>query len=224
MLGWETGDATTKFAKKKWNVSQEVLGPGIYEITFKYTKGKNKLDINGIKVKCDGKEEAADMKLGTTGNGVNINNIFVVTIGHFQQPTFLVANVRSDGNDSNGIIQIACKEYRGLNWVTGEIQPGHQYITKEWEITSYYNGPGDYEIKFQYTHGRHRLDIRSVQIVNYNEIISQDNHDGYTGKADVQNTYHVQIFPIPHQPICLKCVVRSNGGVDSNGYVTVRKL
>ncbi|KAH0790635.1 family 20 glycosylhydrolase [Histomonas meleagridis] len=224
MLGWKTGETTHEPAKKKWNISQDVIGPGVYEITFRYTKGRHRLDIFGIKIKCNGKEAVSDPHHGTTGN-VNSNNTYHVTIEHFEQPVFLVAVIRSHGgSDSNGFIQIVRKEYRGLKWVTGEIQPGHRYITKQWDITTYYNGPGDYEIKFQYTNGRHRLDIRSLEIVNNNEVIGQDKHEGYTGKADVGNYYYVQIFPVTHQPIYLRCVVRSNGGVDSNGYITIQKI
>ncbi|KAH0786398.1 family 20 glycosylhydrolase [Histomonas meleagridis] len=221
MIVWNPGQGTQEYAKKKWNISQTLVGPGVYEVAFICMTQNHILDINGIKIKCNGKEIATDPHHGVAGI-TNNGNSYRVSINQFHQPTFLIANLKSRGGHNPYVrIQIKCIEFNGLGWSSGQIQK--EYLDHQWDITKYFNGPGDYEIKFKSTQGSYCLDIKSVKIINHGNLISQDVHDGYTGNTDANNYYYVQIYPIPHTPIYLKASVSCNGD-DSNGKIIVHKV
>ncbi|KAH0791834.1 family 20 glycosylhydrolase [Histomonas meleagridis] len=106
MLGWKSGETTPEWAKKKWDLSSAIKANGTYEITFRYTHGKHRLDMKDVKVTCDGKTQMKDKHEGTTG-AHHTNNVYRVTIDKYKAPVILKAKVRSDGgNDSNGNILI----------------------------------------------------------------------------------------------------------------------
>jgi hypothetical protein len=82
-------------------------------------------------------------------------------------------------------------------------------------------------VRFQFTGGNHRLDIREVSIMADGKVVANDRHDGEAGDIHRGNIYR---FTIPkgtaaNNTLALRAVVRSLLGAQSNGKVlTVRKL
>jgi len=106
------------------------------------------------------------------------------------------------------------------SWKSGQIAP---IITIP--ITKFIKTPGTYEVLFQYKSGEHRLDIDWVELLEDDKVIARDQHLGITGHRDKNNTYHLAA-PCVNDGSCytLKASIHSDGGQDSNGDITLKKL
>jgi alpha-N-acetylglucosaminidase len=104
-------------------------------------------------------------------------------------------------------------------WQSGSIST--EFTEKIWSTTV--SGPGRLTVRFQYTGGAHRLDIRQVELWINGKLVGVDRHDGRTGLEDVANTYEIEVPAVPNgTKVELRAMVRSDGGSDSNGTVFVR--
>jgi len=107
-------------------------------------------------------------------------------------------------------------------WKSGQTSQTYQPMI--WDLTSHLDGPGTYVLIFSYTSGEHRLDIQSVEILEDEKVVSQDDHLGTTGGHHKDNTYTVQISEFKKTAkYLLRALVRSDGGTDSNGNVNLMK-
>ena len=96
------------YAPWKFECTGKIAGNGTYEITFIYTGGTHKLELDGIKLYKRNELIGEDNHKGETG-GKHIKNKYTITVDSFEAgtPFFIEANVRGDlGNDSNGIVLI----------------------------------------------------------------------------------------------------------------------
>ena len=109
-------------------------------------------------------------------------------------------------------------------WSSG--QTDEVFTPMEWEIEGVIKGPGTYRVHFSYTHGAHRLDIREVQLFCGNDLIATDVHEGRTGGSNHRNIYTLTVLDkdfTEHGRYRMRAIVRSDGGSDSNGTVSVYK-
>lgn len=109
-------------------------------------------------------------------------------------------------------------------WSSG--QTDEQFSPMEWDLTDYVDGPGTYTIRFSYTSGEHRLDIREVHLFSGDAIVASDIHDGMTGHANQDNTYTLVLTEAKFDSDAhyrMRAYVRSDGGSDSNGRITLVK-
>lgn len=91
-----------------------------------------------------------------------------------------------------------------------------------WEITELVEGPGTYEVRFEYTEGDHRLEIFRLALLAGGTEVAVDHHFGATGISNVDNRYRLDIAH--HDPCAVYALVadvRSDGGTDSHGSVTL---
>jgi len=80
-------------------------------------------------------------------------------------------------------------------------------------------------VKFQFTKGSHRLDIKSVELVCDGVVVAKDEHPGTTGEKSENNVY---ILKVPtnvnaNNGAFIRAVVKSIGGTDSYGKVKFLK-
>jgi hexosaminidase len=89
----------------------------------------------------------------------------------------------------------------------------HAYLTKA----------GTCEVTFQYSSGKHRLDISKAELLENGSLVSSDQHDGTTGWHDSGNRYRLSL-DVLHQDskYSLRATVRTDGGADSTGEVMVK--
>ncbi len=107
-------------------------------------------------------------------------------------------------------------------WKSGEVS--EEYGTVSFAVKDAFGERGTYEVRFQYTDGAHRLDIRWVELELNGKIVSRDEHDGTTGGRDLENTYLLKVeAPVTGAAVVLRASVRSDGGADSNGEVRIRR-
>ena len=122
-------------------------------------------------------------------------------------------------------------KYMGINYrqpdmVIGEWNPSHMsetFKTLSWDITGKVNRPGKYSITFQYKKGKCRLDINKVSILEDTKILAEDAHAGTTGAANKGNTYILGVSTLKqNSKYILTAEVRSDGGMDSYGKITLK--
>jgi hexosaminidase len=104
------------------------------------------------------------------------------------------------------------------SWKSGQTSEEYQLMT--FDISGHLKEPAQYQIKFAYTGGSHRLDVEWLEILENEQVIARDAHFGRTGGQNVDNVYSVAISKIkPDAKYTLKARVRSDGGKDSNGQI-----
>ena len=76
-------------------------------------------------------------------------------------------------------------------------------------------------VRFLYTKGASRLNIKNVRLVVDDKIVARDNHAGYTGAKSKNNDYFFHSLKLPGK--CTKVVIRAkvagDGGNDSYGNI-----
>ncbi|UCC32273.1 MAG: hypothetical protein JSU86_08310, partial [Phycisphaerales bacterium] len=98
--------------------------------------------------------------------------------------------------------------------------PDHTQL--RWDLADQVDGVGKYEILFEYTGGDHRLEIFRVALLEGDQEIAHDEHFGATGMAHVNNRYELDLaHHTPHAIYTLVAEVRSDGGTDSRGTVSM---
>lgn len=101
---WKSGQVSETFAPMNWNVGFLLKETGTYEVTFQYTSGAHRLDIQSVELLADDKIVASDHHLGITGT-ITKDNVYRLTVNDYDPSVSYVlrAVVRSDGgSDSNG--------------------------------------------------------------------------------------------------------------------------
>ncbi|MCB0826845.1 MAG: family 20 glycosylhydrolase, partial [Armatimonadetes bacterium] len=107
-------------------------------------------------------------------------------------------------------------------WKSGETSTDYQ--VKEWDISAHVGSNGNYDVSFQYTHGGHRLDIEWVEILINGQVAGRDEHPGQTGLETFGNTYRFDGLMVPADAkVTIRASIRSDGGSDSNGDISVVK-
>jgi hexosaminidase len=104
---WESGKISAGTYKPvEFDATGKIDKNGVYEVTFIYTGGDQRLDIEKVEVILHGKVVADDIHYGTTG-GSNKDNIYRFEIKDFETGAgyTIRAHIRGDtGNDSNGLV------------------------------------------------------------------------------------------------------------------------
>lgn len=106
-----------------------------------------------------------------------------------------------------------------LNWEPSLISGA--YADRTWDLKDAVSSGGITRVYFNYSKGRHRLDIRNVRLIN-GDLELLDEHFGFTGGAQRDNVWE---FAIPQESPSvgwrLIANVKGDGGNDSYGTITV---
>ncbi len=106
---WKSGKVSAGTYKPvKFDATGKINKNGTYEVTFLYTGGEQRLDIEKVEVIVNGKVVARDVHQGTTG-GQNKDNTYTLKITNYETGAnyTIQANVMGDtGNDSNGVVML----------------------------------------------------------------------------------------------------------------------
>jgi hexosaminidase len=106
----------------------------------------------------------------------------------------------------------------------GEWKPSQMSETLkplQWDASKVVTKPGKYQVTMQYTEGACRLDIAWVALLADGNEIARDTHEGHTGGSDKNNVYQLVVPETKAAKFTLVAQVRSDGGTDSNGTVTI---
>jgi hypothetical protein len=107
-------------------------------------------------------------------------------------------------------------------WKSGDIPPTGKEITLD--VSKVMTDEGDYEITFTYQSGGQRLEIEWVALlVNGNEIM-RDTHLAWAGDPAKDNIFRLNPGAMVFNgSYGIRAKVRTAGGNDSNGIITLRK-
>lgn len=106
--GWKSNEVTTAGKELVVDITKFVQDEGDYEITFTYTGGGKRLEIQSAALYVNGNEVMRDTHPGRTGND-HVGNTYRIKVAElvFNGKYELRAKVRTDGgNTSNGVISI----------------------------------------------------------------------------------------------------------------------
>ncbi|MCE5217737.1 beta-N-acetylhexosaminidase [bacterium] len=105
---WTPGDAGEEWHEREWDITSAVREPGDYRVTFMFTHGTHRFDIEGVAMEVNGTPVGRDDHSGSSGarhrnNAYSFDVAQVIPGGRYT----LRARVRTDGGfDSNGEIYV----------------------------------------------------------------------------------------------------------------------
>ena len=104
-------------------------------------------------------------------------------------------------------------------WTPDEVSEAYRPL--EWDLSGKITHEGRFRVRFQYTHGAHRLGIERVELLVNGEVVAGDEHRGVTGSVHERNDYFLAVPKKPPEGahVVLRASARSEGGTDSNGVV-----
>ncbi len=106
------------------------------------------------------------------------------------------------------------------NWVPSQM--GTTFKPLEWDVSKAITKAGRYRVTLQYTDGACRLDVKWAALSSGGTEVARDTHDGTTGGSDRNNVYTLAVPSLATGArYTLTVLVRSDGGTDSHGTVTV---
>lgn len=104
LSNWSATDKFTfNYGNKTIPTNGLIKDKGTYSISFNYTGGKHKLDIQSVSLLCDGKIIATDKHLGHTGSE-NYANTYTLKLDTYKPNAVysFIASVRIDNRNPNG--------------------------------------------------------------------------------------------------------------------------
>jgi hexosaminidase len=106
---WKSDEPTEAWTVREWEITEHLKEAGKFEVTFLYTGGSCRLDVQWAEIAVNGKCVARDAHWGTTG-GRHEQNVYTLEVGELPADARITlrAQIRSDGGtDSNGEIHLS---------------------------------------------------------------------------------------------------------------------
>ena len=126
--------------------------------------------------------------------------------------------------DQQGIRRTSSENYppgQQLHW-TSE-QTAENYADQTWTLTQPVVGGKKIRVIFQFSHGKHRLNVKNVRLES-GDIQLVDKHFGFSGNTHRDNSWFFSIPPNgPTTGWRLTAEIQGDGGTDSNGVITVSR-
>ena len=130
-----------------------------------------------------------------------------------------------NGTDSQGeiyIIKINKLDRDGDHGIWSPATIAKEFIPVELDITDLITKAGTYDVTFQYTQGRHRLDIQSAALIQDGQQVSIDQHEGFSGGSKRGNIYRIKLEEYQrNSTYTLKAYIKGGGGIDSHGKISI---
>jgi hexosaminidase len=214
------------------------IEPGYYLVEFRHITGSSVLNIESVSFMDGNRRISIDSHPGCAGsNPIGQHYVLDLTGIASQENTRITVQLKNEGpaNSYGEILlrKIPEQEYKIMTappvvrklqdgWKSGETSTAYRPLL--YDVTGSITKKGSYDITFEYTGGAHRLDIAWVEILAGNTVISRDEHFGFTGAGKKDNVYRLDVPEIkPDTKYILKVLARSDGGMDSNGKITIKK-
>lgn len=110
----------------------------------------------------------------------------------------------------------------------GEWRPGSfdnkEYKTVDFDITSAIQGEGTYAVTMLFIKSKSRLNITKVELIEGNQTISADAHQGYAGAVMKDNTYQLKLDEHAFgTKYALRVTAKTDGSTDSSGKIYLKK-
>lgn len=101
-------------------------------------------------------------------------------------------------------------------WTPAEMS--EQWSTRDWDVTPFLDGPGQYTIHFNYEGGADAISIASAELLRDGQSTTKDIHPGWTGGVSHGRMYRLSLVDWSRAAhYTLRVQLRSEGGIDSRG-------
>ena len=95
----------------------------------------------------------------------------------------------------------------------------------KWDVSEYLTGTGTYDFSFFYTYSWKGIEIDSVSLLLDNEMVSEDNHRGFSGHVKTDITYRLSVPDWdPGATYTLRAKIKGSGGVKSYGQIHLNRV
>lgn len=108
-----------------------------------------------------------------------------------------------------------------VRWSSGEFGPALQQ--KVSDIRAAITTTGEYEVRFIFQNGAHRLDIQSVELRDGNTVVYRSDEAKQAGAQNNPAVYRFRLTDLP-QELKLVFTARADGGTDSNGVIVIERI
>lgn len=103
-------------------------------------------------------------------------------------------------------------------------QMSEEWQEREWDLTAAIKASGAYRVRFEFSHGAHRMDIRWAELWVGGIRAGRVEQLGTTGGRNEGNAYDFPSVTLsPGAKVTLRASVRSDGGTDSHGQILVER-
>lgn len=106
-------------------------------------------------------------------------------------------------------------------WTPSVVQTN--YRTLSIDLGQQLSEPGRYEVHFNFSKGRHGLDIGGVKLMANRKVLASDLHKGFAGARSIDNLYHLDLKKAPPAKSTLMTSIKGSGGTDSYGEIVIKK-
>lgn len=139
----------------------------------------------------------------------------------WQKPGDVAAEAREAVKIAMEVPADLVAEPRGNNlgrWAPQDI--GTEWAPMEWSVPASELGKIK-AVRFTFTQGGHRLDIRNVRLIGDGVVLAEDNHEGFAGLPSKGNIYHIEAAKDAraNNECVIRAEVKGNGGTNSSGVV-----
>jgi hexosaminidase len=126
-----------------------------------------------------------------------------------------------NGNESRSVKEVEIFREIAAEWTAKDCATEFQKVN--FDITGI-DANGFWYLDFVYKHGGHRLDMRSVKLLENGTEISSDIHNGFSGNSLTNNRYRVQVKDFnASKKYSIEVEMRSDGGTNSNGIISIER-
>lgn len=126
-----------------------------------------------------------------------------------------------NGNESRTVKDVEIYREIAAEWTAKDCST--EFQTVNFDITGI-DANGFWYLDFIYKKGGHRLDIRSVKLLENGTEIYSDVHNGFSGNNLVNNRYRVAIKNFnASNKYSIDVEMRSDGGTSSNGVISIER-
>jgi len=126
-----------------------------------------------------------------------------------------------NGNESRAVKDVEIFREIAAEWTSKDCST--EFKNVNFNITGI-DANGFWYLDFIYKHGGHRLDIRSVKLLENGKEIYSDIHNGFSGNSLINNRYRVQVTDFnTSKKYSIEVEMRSDGGTNSNGVISIER-
>lgn len=202
-----TANRTSPIRRGVW-VMERILGR-------KFEVPEDVPDLETTKKKADAEQQELSMtellQLHSSQDGCAVCHQYIDPVG-FGLECFDQLGISRTITESN-------PSGEKLHWIP-DLTP-RQYGDMSWTVTEPLVPGKETRVFFQYTKGRHRLNVRNVRLASGTTIV-KDDHFGFTGEAKKDNVWFFEIpADAPAGGWSLTAEIQGDGGTDSAGIITI---
>ncbi|MBP5721979.1 MAG: leucine-rich repeat domain-containing protein [Bacteroidales bacterium] len=239
--GWKSGDFTTKYVRRRWDLSADLSNSSGYDVTFTYTGGQYKLSLSDVLFVADGKAVAFFPEERSAGSNPR-QIMYSISVPKETEKLEMFALAKTGGGiDSRGTVSMFATDDGTLGWKIAKIMaegqtaadaPIDQWdnptftssdVRRRWDFSSSLNGGGRYAVTFRYTSGDNILYLSEALFSADSNAIAYFPEMRSVGASNREIVYLITV-PDGTEKLELLALARKSASDAFNGTISVELL